>query len=139
MNVGWSGGFLNEEEYQWVRVVGLLGGEEYMLPFAVRLDLNTPFLEASARLTVGLSAPERFRAPVFDPKVTGSWLVDLSRIELDARLLSPFTPAGTRPVRPGTRRIPSPSRRNSAMRFVRWRRICGGNRCVPGSVARPFE
>lgn len=49
VNGGWSGGFLNEEAYQWVRVVGLLGDEECTLPFAVGLDLNTVFLEASRR------------------------------------------------------------------------------------------
>ncbi|GAB7036129.1 helix-turn-helix domain-containing protein [Streptomyces sp. NPDC021749] len=97
---GWSGGFLNEEAYQWVRDVSLLTDEECTLPYAVGLDLNTAFLAAAARLVVGLSAPDHFHAPAFNPKIPGSWLVDLSHIELDPRLPSPFTPDGTRPTGP---------------------------------------
>ncbi|MEU9271785.1 helix-turn-helix domain-containing protein [Streptomyces sp. NPDC048251] len=100
VNSGWSGGFLNEEAYQWVRDVSLLTDEECTLPYAVGLDLNTAFLAAAARLVVGLSAPDHFRAPAFNPKIPGSWLVDLSRIELDPRLPSPFTPDGVRPAGP---------------------------------------
>ncbi|MGW1656796.1 telomere-associated protein Tap [Streptomyces atratus] len=97
---GWTGGFLNEEAYQWVRSVETLTDEECTLPFAVGLDLNTAFLAAAARLTVGLSAPDHFHGPKFNPKIPGSWLVDLSRIELDPRLPSPFTPTGERPTGP---------------------------------------
>ncbi|MFJ9025758.1 telomere-associated protein Tap [Streptomyces sp. NPDC102259] len=97
---GWSGGFLNEEAYQWVRDVDLLTDEECTLPYAVGLDLNTAFLAAAARLVVGLSAPDHFRAPTFNPKIPGSWLVDLSHVEVDPRLPSPFTPDGTRPTGP---------------------------------------
>ncbi|MET9724406.1 telomere-associated protein Tap [Streptomyces zaomyceticus] len=97
---GWEGGFVNEEAYQWVRDVDLLTGEEAALPFVVGLDLNTAFLAAAARLMVGLSEPEHFVRPKFYPKVPGSWLVDLSHIELDARLPSPFTPTGERPAGP---------------------------------------
>ncbi|MFC8838676.1 telomere-associated protein Tap [Streptomyces griseoincarnatus] len=97
---GWTGGFLDEEAYQWVRDVDLLTDEECTLPFAVGLDLNTAFLAAAARLVVGLSAPDHFHAPKFNPKIPGSWLVDLSHIELDPRLPSPFTPDGTRPTGP---------------------------------------
>ncbi|MDQ1013419.1 DNA-binding transcriptional regulator YiaG [Streptomyces sp. V4I23] len=97
---GWTGGFLNEEAYQWVRPVDLLTDEECTLPFAVGLDLNTAFLAAAARLVVGLSAPDHFVGPKFNPKIPGSWLVDLSHIELDPRLPSPFTPDGTRPTEP---------------------------------------
>ncbi|MEU9624231.1 helix-turn-helix transcriptional regulator [Streptomyces sp. NPDC048155] len=100
VNSGWKGGFLNEEAYQWVRSVDLLTDEECTLPFAVGLDLNTAFLAAAARLTVGLSAPDHFHGPKFSPKIPGSWLVDLSHIELDPRLPSPFTPDGTRPTGP---------------------------------------
>ncbi|MFF7357179.1 telomere-associated protein Tap [Streptomyces filipinensis] len=100
VNSGWTGGFLNEEAYQWVRSVDSLSDEECMLPFAVGLDLNTAFLAAAARLIVGLSAPDHFHAPKFNPKIPGSWLVDLSHIELDPRLPSPFTPDGTRPTGP---------------------------------------
>ncbi|QKZ18628.1 telomere-associated protein Tap [Streptomyces chartreusis] len=97
---GWKGGFLHEEAYQWVRSVDTLADEECMLPFAVGLDLNTAFLAAAARLTVGLSEPVHFVNPPFNPKVPGSWLVDLSGIELDPRLPSPFTPTGERPTGP---------------------------------------
>jgi hypothetical protein len=100
VNSGWSGGFLNEEAYQWVRSVDSLSDEECTLPFAVGLDLNTAFLAAAARLVVGLSAPDHFHTPTFNPKIPGSWLVDLSHIDLDPRLPSPFTPDGTRPTGP---------------------------------------
>ncbi|MDT0570370.1 helix-turn-helix domain-containing protein [Streptomyces sp. DSM 3412] len=97
---GWSGGFLNEEAYQWVRPVDLLNDEECTLPFAVGLDLNTAFLAAAARLVVGLSAPDHFVGPTFNPKIPGSWLVDLSHVEVDPCLPSPFTPTGERPTGP---------------------------------------
>ncbi|MFD0125361.1 telomere-associated protein Tap [Streptomyces virginiae] len=97
---GWKGGFLNEEAYQWVRDPGLLSDEECLLPYAVGLDLNTAFLAAAARLVVGLSAPDRFHRPVFNKKIPGSWLADLSHLDLDPRLPSPFTPDGTRPTGP---------------------------------------
>ncbi|MER0450140.1 helix-turn-helix domain-containing protein [Streptomyces sp. Edi4] len=97
---GWDGGFLHEEAYNWVRPVELLTDEECTLPYAVGLDLNTAFLAAAARLTVGLSAPDHFHAPKFNPKIPGSWLVDLSHVEIDPRLPSPFTPSGERPTGP---------------------------------------
>ncbi|MCM2394416.1 telomere-associated protein Tap [Streptomyces albipurpureus] len=100
VNSGWKGGFLNEEAYQWVRSVDTLSDEECTLPYAVGLDLNTAFLAAAARLVVGLSGPDHFHAPTFNPKIPGSWLADLSHIELDPRLPSPFTPDGTRPTGP---------------------------------------
>lgn len=100
VNSGWTGGFLNEEAYQWVRSVDLLTDEECTLPYTVGLDLNTAFLAAAARLTVGLSEPVHFVNPPFNPKVPGSWLVDLSHVELDSRLPSPFTPTGERPTGP---------------------------------------
>ncbi|WP_399133780.1 telomere-associated protein Tap [Streptomyces sp. Li-HN-5-11] len=88
---GWEGGFLDEEAYQWTRDVGALSDEECLLPWAVGLDINTAFLAAAARLVVGLGAPVHVGSPVFDKKVPGSWLVDLSHIDLDPRLPSPFT------------------------------------------------
>ncbi|MGW2587018.1 telomere-associated protein Tap [Streptomyces virginiae] len=97
---GWKGGFLNEEAYQWVRDPGLLSDEECLLPYAVGLDLNTAFLAAAARLVVGLSTPDHFHRPVFNKKIPGSWLADLSHLDLDPRLPSPFTPDGTRPTGP---------------------------------------
>lgn len=98
--IGWKGGFLHEEAYQWVRSVDTLSDEECLLPYAVGLDLNTAFLAAAARLTVGLSAPDHFVAPKFNPKIPGSWLVDLSHVEIDERLPSPFTPDGKCPTGP---------------------------------------
>ncbi|MFE5730933.1 telomere-associated protein Tap [Streptomyces sp. NPDC056528] len=100
VETGWTGGFVNEEAYQWVRDIDLLTGQEAALPYAVGLDLNTAFLAASARLVVGLSEPEHFVRPRFYPKVPGSWLADLSHVELDPRLPSPFTPTGERPTGP---------------------------------------
>ncbi|NJQ00425.1 telomere-associated protein Tap [Streptomyces zingiberis] len=100
VNSGWTGGFLDEEAYQWVRPVDTLTDEECLLPHAVGLDLNTAFLAAASRLTVGLAAPGHFHAPAFNPKIPGCWLVDLSHIEQDPRLPSPFTPDGSRPEGP---------------------------------------
>ncbi|MFF4145097.1 telomere-associated protein Tap [Streptomyces sp. NPDC001698] len=100
VNSSWKGGFLDEEAYQWVRDLDLLTGEEAALPWVVGLDLNTAFLAAAARLMVGLSGPEHVRHPHFDKRIPGSWLVDLSHIELDPRLPSPFTPSGLRPTGP---------------------------------------
>ncbi|MER5466646.1 helix-turn-helix domain-containing protein [Streptomyces sp. NPDC002668] len=97
---GWKGGFLDEEAYQWVRDVALLSDQECLLPWAVGLDINTAFLAAAARLVVGLSGPEHVVRPVFDKKIPGSWYVDLSHIELDPRLPSPFTPTGKCPEGP---------------------------------------
>ncbi|MDX3458704.1 helix-turn-helix domain-containing protein [Streptomyces sp. ME02-8801-2C] len=98
---GWEGGFLDEEAYQWVRDPQLLSDEECLLPWAVGIDINTAFLAAAARLTVGLSGPVPVTAPVFDKKIPGTWLADLSRIEMDPRLPNPFTPTGLRPEGPG--------------------------------------
>ncbi|WP_367140882.1 MULTISPECIES: telomere-associated protein Tap [Streptomyces] len=97
---GWTGGSLDEEAYQWVRDVELLSHDECVLPFAIGLDINTAFLAAAARLPVGLSGPEHVQRPRFDKKIPGSWYVDLSHIELDPRLPSPFTPTGQRPQGP---------------------------------------
>lgn len=49
---------------------------------------------------VGLSTPDHFHRPVFNKKIPGSWLADLSHLDLDPRLPSPFTPDGTRPTGP---------------------------------------
>ncbi|MGR6998887.1 telomere-associated protein Tap [Yinghuangia aomiensis] len=97
---GWERGWLDEEAYQWVRDPQLLEDAECLLPWAVGLDINTAFLAAASRLSVGLDAPTHVHAPAFDKKVPGSWLVDLSGIDLDPRLPSPFTPTGQRPTGP---------------------------------------
>jgi transcriptional regulator with XRE-family HTH domain len=95
-----GGAFLDEEAYQWVRDPRLLTDEECVLPCAVGLDINTAFLAAASRLQVGLSEPEHVVRPAFDKKIPGSWYVDLSHVDLDPRLPSPFTPKGTRPEGP---------------------------------------
>lgn len=80
----------------------------------VGIDVNMAFAAGANGLTVGLGAPERVQRPVFDAKLPGSWLVDLSHVDLsrvrvakdtwaqlDASLLpSPFTPGGERPTGP---------------------------------------
>ncbi|MFB7657896.1 MULTISPECIES: telomere-associated protein Tap [unclassified Streptomyces] len=97
---GWKRGFLDEEVFHWVRDVDLLAWEEAALPFALGLDVNSAFLAAASRLPVGLCAPVHEIGPVFDKKVPGSWLADLSHIALDERLPNPFTPTGQRPAGP---------------------------------------
>ncbi|MFF7967046.1 telomere-associated protein Tap [Streptomyces sp. NPDC007903] len=96
---GWEHGFLHEEAYDWVRDLETVSTEAAM-PFAIGLDVNAAFLAAASRTPVGLCAPVHVRRPAFDKKVPGSWLVDLSHIESDPRLPSPFTPSGERPTGP---------------------------------------
>ncbi|MFI7278608.1 telomere-associated protein Tap [Streptomyces sp. NPDC049879] len=91
---------LAEEAYEWVRSPELLDDAECALTHAVGLDINAAFLAASSRLTVGLGPAVHTDGPRFDARVPGSWLVDLSGIETDPRLPSPFTPDGTRPTGP---------------------------------------
>ncbi|CAG7658467.1 telomere-associated protein Tap [Actinacidiphila bryophytorum] len=91
---------LDEEAFDWIRGADLLTDAECAKPFAVGVDVNTAFLAAANRLVVGLSGPEHVRAPRFDKSVPGCWLVDLSGIETDPRLPSPFTPHGGRPTGP---------------------------------------
>ncbi|MEZ0095299.1 helix-turn-helix domain-containing protein [Streptacidiphilus sp. EB129] len=97
---GWTKGFLDEEAYQWVRPLDTLTDAEMLLPWAVGIDINTAFLAAAARLTVGLAEPVQVDHPLFDKKIPGSWFVDLSHIGTDPRLPSPFTPSGKRPTGP---------------------------------------
>ncbi|MGG7568815.1 telomere-associated protein Tap [Streptomyces sirii] len=91
---------LDEEAYEWVRDPELLTDAECARAFAVGIDVNTAFLAAANRLVVGLSSPVHVKAPAFDKKTPGSWLVDLSGIEFDPRLPNPFTPHGTQPDGP---------------------------------------
>jgi hypothetical protein len=100
VEAGWSGGFLNEEPYEWVQNSDLLTDEERRLPLAVGVEVNATLLAAASRLPVGLSAPEHVVDPPFDPRIPGSWLVDLSHVEVDPRLPSPFTPTGSGPEGP---------------------------------------
>ncbi|MFI1868674.1 telomere-associated protein Tap [Streptomyces jumonjinensis] len=94
------GEVLDEEAFDWIRDPQLLTDAECARSHAVGIDVNTAFLAAANRLTVGLGAPVHRTRPVFDRKTPGSWLVDLSGIELDPRLPSPFTPHGARPEGP---------------------------------------
>jgi hypothetical protein len=91
---------LDEEAFDWIRPTELLTDAECARPWAVGVDVNTAFLAAANRLLVGLGGAEHVTAPRFDKQTPGSWLVDLSGIEIDPRLPSPFTPHGGRPTGP---------------------------------------
>lgn len=91
---------IDEEAYEWHRAPDLLDDRERARPYAVGVDVNTAFLAAASRLTVGLGAPVHVHEPRFDKKLPGCWRADLSGIELDPRLPSPFTPHGGRPEGP---------------------------------------
>ncbi|OPF71278.1 transcriptional regulator [Streptomyces antioxidans] len=88
---------LVEEAYDWARP---LTDEECGKRYVVGIDVNMAFAAAANGTVVGLGAAAYAKRPPFDPKVPGSWLVDLSHIELDPRLPSPFTPTGERPSGP---------------------------------------
>ncbi|MGW2255883.1 telomere-associated protein Tap [Kitasatospora sp. NPDC001660] len=92
-----AGGELVTEAWDWHRP---LGEEERVAPYAVGLDVNMAFLAAAGRLTLPLGKPVHELGPAFDKKIPGSWLVDLSRVETDPLLPSPFTPDGSRPTGP---------------------------------------
>ncbi|MGW6706126.1 telomere-associated protein Tap [Streptomyces sp. NPDC054956] len=95
---------LMEETYAWGRP---LTDEECLKSHVVGIDVNMAFAAASNGTVVGLGAPEYVKQPPFDPKVPGSWLVDLSHVELDPRLPSPFTRTGERPEGPAWYATPS--------------------------------
>ncbi|MFI7396435.1 telomere-associated protein Tap [Streptomyces tendae] len=101
---------LFEEAYDWARP---MTDAECTLRHLVGIDVNLAFGAGANGLNVGLGEATHVKAPAFDPKLPGSWLVDLSHIdlsrvkvgkewvELDASLLpSPFTPKGERPEGP---------------------------------------
>lgn len=102
---------LFEEAYDWARP---MTDAECTLRHLVGIDINMAFAAGANGLNVGLGAPTHVNAPVFDPKLPGAWLVDLSHVDLsrvkvgkdkwadlDANLLpSPFTPKGDRPEGP---------------------------------------
>ncbi len=94
------GEVLDEEAYDWIRDPQLLTDAECAKRYVVGLDVNAAFAAAANRLMVGTGAPVHVRRPRFDPKMPGCWRVDLSHIELDPRLPSPFTPHGDRPEGP---------------------------------------
>ncbi|GAA3500074.1 helix-turn-helix transcriptional regulator [Streptomyces prasinosporus] len=101
---------LFEEAYDWARP---MTDAECLRRNLVGIDVNMAFAAGANGLVVGLGAPTHVRNPVFDPKLPGSWLVDLSHVDLsrvragkewvrlDGDLLpSPFTPKGERPEGP---------------------------------------
>ncbi|WP_411093659.1 telomere-associated protein Tap [Streptomyces sp. 049-1] len=101
---------LFEEAYDWARP---MTDAECTLRHLVGIDVNMAFAAGANGLNVGLGAPSYVKTPVFDPKLPGSWLADLSHVdlskvkvgkewvELDGNLLpSPFTPKGERPEGP---------------------------------------
>ncbi|MFD7291573.1 telomere-associated protein Tap [Streptomyces sp. NPDC059863] len=101
---------LFEEAFDWARP---LTDAECLRPHLVGIDVNMAFAAGANGLTVGLGAPTHVRNPVFDAKLPGSWLVDLSHVDLsrvklaqqwtdlEGELLpSPFTPKGERPQGP---------------------------------------
>ncbi|MEV8529251.1 helix-turn-helix transcriptional regulator [Streptomyces sp. NPDC052000] len=100
---------LMEEPYDWCRP---LTDEECANPFLVVVDINMSFAAAANGLTVGLNGPTHLTGnPRFDPALPGSWLVDLSHVDLSrvqvngrtvdgSRLPSPFTPKGDHPEGP---------------------------------------
>ncbi|MFF3177975.1 telomere-associated protein Tap [Streptomyces sp. NPDC057900] len=103
------GQMLMEEPYDWCRP---LTDEECANPYLVVVDLNMSFAAAANSLTVGLNGPTHLKNnPHFDPALPGSWLVDLSHVDLSrarvngrtvdgSRLPSPFTPKGDTPTGP---------------------------------------
>lgn len=100
---------LMEEPYDWCRS---LTDEECANPYLVVVDLNMSFAAAANGLAVGLNGPTHLENnPAFDPSLPGSWLVDLSHVDLSrarvnnrtvdgSRLPSPFTPKGDTPEGP---------------------------------------
>jgi transcriptional regulator with XRE-family HTH domain len=101
---------LFEEAYDWARP---LTDAECMRQNLVGLDVNMAFGAGANGLPVGLGKPTHVQQLAFDPKLPGSWLVDLSHVdlsrvkvgkewvELDGALLpSPFTPKGDCPAGP---------------------------------------
>ncbi|GAA2485170.1 telomere-associated protein Tap [Streptomyces gobitricini] len=101
---------LFEEAYDWARP---MTDAECTLRHLVGIDVNMAFAAGANGLVVGLGAPTHVKAPLFDAKLPGSWLVDLSHVnlsrvkagkewvELDGSLLpSPFTPKGEHPEGP---------------------------------------
>ncbi|MEV5737713.1 helix-turn-helix transcriptional regulator [Streptomyces sp. NPDC052292] len=102
---------LFEEAYDWARD---LTDAECMKRYLVGIDVNLAFGAAANGAVVGLASPPvHVTNPVFDAALPGSWLVDLSHVDLNrvkvgkqwrdldgALLPSPFTPTGRRPTGP---------------------------------------
>ncbi|MEU5980274.1 type II toxin-antitoxin system prevent-host-death family antitoxin [Streptomyces sp. NPDC047315] len=91
------GQVLQEEALKWWR---LPTDEERELPFVVGLDTMMAFFAACNSTPMGTCAPYKADRPRFDKKIPGIWLEDLSGIDTDPLLPSPFTPDGARPTGP---------------------------------------
>lgn len=88
---------LQEEALKWWRMPT---DEERQLPFVVGIDTMMAFFAACNSTPVGTCAPYEVHRPRFDKKVPGIWLEDLSGIDTDPLMPSPFTPDGVRPSGP---------------------------------------
>ncbi|WP_158239583.1 type II toxin-antitoxin system prevent-host-death family antitoxin [Streptomyces carminius] len=88
---------LMEEALQWWRMPT---DAERAWPHVVAFDVNCAFGAAANKLTVGTGGCYHLPRARFDAKLPGSWLCDLSGIETDPRLPSPFTPDGRPPAGP---------------------------------------
>ncbi|MBT2446201.1 helix-turn-helix domain-containing protein [Streptomyces sp. ISL-43] len=106
---------LMEEPFSWCRE---LTDDECLKPYLVGIDVNMAFAAAANSLVVGLNGPTHLTNPAFDKALPGSWLVDLSHVDLSRarvggrtvdgdRLPSPFTPSGERPTGPAWYATPS--------------------------------
>ncbi|MFD8947588.1 telomere-associated protein Tap [Streptomyces xanthophaeus] len=93
---------LDEEACIWVRPAELVTDAERACTHVAALDVQVAFLAACRRLHVGTGPAIHYpRNPAFDPDLPGSWYLDLSHVETDPRLPSPFTSSGERPEGPG--------------------------------------
>ncbi|MFE5974347.1 type II toxin-antitoxin system prevent-host-death family antitoxin [Streptomyces sp. NPDC056460] len=88
---------LQEEALKWWRMPT---GEERELPYVVGLDTMMAFFAACNSTPMGTCAPYEVHEPPFDKKVPGIWLEDLSHLDTDPLMPSPFTPDGVRPAGP---------------------------------------
>ncbi|WP_327740467.1 XRE family transcriptional regulator (plasmid) [Streptomyces nojiriensis] len=92
---------LDEEACVWVRPAELVTDTERACTHVAALDVQVAFLAACRRLHVGTGPAIHYpRNPDFDPELPGSWYLDLSHVETDPRLPSPFTSSGERPDGP---------------------------------------
>ncbi|MFD6334230.1 type II toxin-antitoxin system prevent-host-death family antitoxin [Streptomyces niveus] len=88
---------LQEEALKWWRMPT---DDERQMPFVVGLDTMMAFFAACNSTPMGTCAPYEVHRPRFDKKVPGIWLEDLSAIDTDPLMPSPFTPDGVRPSGP---------------------------------------
>ncbi|WP_256726288.1 XRE family transcriptional regulator [Streptomyces sp. MNU77] len=92
---------LDEEACIWVRPAELITDDERARTHVAALDVQVAFLAACRRLHVGTGPAIHYpRNPDFAPDLPGSWYLDLSHVETDPRLPSPFTSSGVRPEGP---------------------------------------